>query len=154
MLALYSSLIEISRGNTNEHLCGYFLLKFEMHVDVFEGDLSLVPSNDRSVLENLFRYNVYRSDKIVRNGLVHFMRVLLGKMQPNLTAAIYRLIESILRELFQDLKIATTQHRVKLEKIQLFLEVLAEICDDSLKNFLLSNQIDDQLFKILRQVEE
>jgi hypothetical protein len=41
-----------------------------------------------------------------------------------------------------------------LQKVLLFLQVLEQVCDDSLKNWIIINQLDDQILKILRQVEE
>lgn len=91
----------------------------------------------------------------MKNGLVHFLKTLLGRMQLNVTTALYRLVDAILRELLQELRSpSNNQHKLMLQKVLLFLQVLEQVCDDSLKNWIIINQLDDQILKILRQVEE
>lgn len=36
----------------------------------------------------------------------------------------------------------------------LFLELIEQVCDETLKNFMVVNLFDDQVLKVLRQVEE
>lgn len=78
ILSLYGLLLKSARGTARELIVQYLLSKFDFQYDTFDSELSLVPSNDRSILDNMLKCNMYRSDVTVRNALVQLMRTLVS----------------------------------------------------------------------------
>jgi hypothetical protein len=160
VLALYSLFVTTARGSAGEFVVNYLLTKFDFQYDIFNNELSLVPNNDRSILDNLLRYNMYRSDVVVRNTLVYLIQSLAKLVRYSTTNTVYRLFDGYLRDQLLDLKnnvldvSDSIQYKIKLEKLLMLLEVFGCIGDASIKHFALSSQFDDQLLKAIRFVEE
>lgn len=153
VLSLYALSLRTTRGSTRELIVQYLLARFEFQYDTFDSELSLVPSNDRSVLDNLLKSSVYRSEVTLRNALVQLVRVLMDGLQHSTAFAVYRLFDGLFRELTNDLKNSDAeqqQSRICLDKIILFLEVFHDCCSPVFKHFALCSQFDDQLVKLLK----
>jgi hypothetical protein len=143
VLALYSLFVTTARGSAGEFVVNYLLTKFDFQYDIFNNELSLVPNNDRSILDNLLRYNMYRSDVVVRNTLVYLIQSLAKLVRYSTTNTVYRLFDGYLRDQLLDLKnnvldvSDSIQYKIKLEKLLMLLEVFGY-----------------QLLKAIRFVEE
>jgi hypothetical protein len=127
VLALYSLFVATAKGSAGEFVINYLLSKFEFQYDIFDSELSLVPINDRCILDNLLRYNLYRSDTVVRNTLVYFLQSITKLLQYSATNSLYRLFDGYLREQLPDIKNVLQENgdpiqwKIKLEKLLMLL---------------------------------
>lgn len=157
-LSFFVMMLQVTRRSAREQILQQHLFgKFEFQYDIFESELSLVPSNDRPVLENLIKCNLYRSDVTVRAAMVQLLRTILADLHYANTLALYRFFDGLIRELTLDLKTSSGDAlmcRIPLDKLILLLEVFHSCCSASFKHFALASQLDEQLIKLLRLVEE
>lgn len=90
-MCLYGLFLSTCRSTSFEIILNYLRGKFDYVQDIFDAELSLVPNNDKSILENLFKYNVYKNDKTIRNSLVYLFNAVVNRKQYDLALMVMRI---------------------------------------------------------------
>ena len=78
-MAIIASIAKLSEGATLKYLSQHFLDGSFTLSKFFEDDVAFMPKNDKSMVENLLRTNVFRSNKLVQSNLALLFKNLFSK---------------------------------------------------------------------------
>jgi hypothetical protein len=80
-LSLYSQLAKHAEGATSKYLAQHLLDSHFTLSKLLENDVAYLPANDRPMLENVIRSNLYRADPLITVNLALLIKSLFSKSQ-------------------------------------------------------------------------
>ena len=81
LLSLYSQLAKHAEGATCKYLAQHLLDSHFTLSKLVENDVAYLPANDRPMLENVIRSNLYRADPLITANLALLIKSLFSKSQ-------------------------------------------------------------------------
>lgn len=81
ILSIYSQIIRLAEGATCKYLSIHILDSHFTLSKLFENEVAYIPQNDRSIIENIIKSNLYRASPIITNNLAALVRNLFTKAQ-------------------------------------------------------------------------
>ncbi len=150
MLSLYGQLTKHAEGATCKYLAlhlldGHFILS-----KLLENDIAYIPANDRPMLENIIRSNLYRSDPLVTGNLALLVKSLFAK--PQYVDKALDMLERLFDDIDEEYKKNEEENGQlgwkNLRKAHLFTEVLQR------SETALKGRLDDKLMRFFRRLCE
>jgi hypothetical protein len=148
LLSIYGQLTKHAEGATCKYLALHLLDSHFTLTKLLEHDVAYVPANDRPMLENVIRSNLYRADPLVTGNLALLVRSLFAK--PQYVDRALDLLERLFDEIDEEYKKNEEESGQlgwkNLRKAHLFTEVLVR-ADTALKG-----RLDDKLMRFFRRL--
>ena len=78
-MAIVANIVRLSEGSTLKYLSQHFLDNHFTLSKFLEDDVAFMPKNDKSMVENFLRTNIFRSNKLIQNNLALLFKNLFSK---------------------------------------------------------------------------
>jgi hypothetical protein len=150
VLAIFAHIAKLAEGATSKYLLQHFLDSPFTLNKIIEHEVAYVPSNDRCMVENLLKTNVFRTNILISNNIALLMRNLFTK--PNLFDKTLDLIDRLFEEIDEASKKDEEEEGqmgwIVLRKSQLFSELIVNT------GVVFKSRLDDRLMRFFKRLVE
>ena len=81
IISIYGHILKLSEGATCRFLASNLLDSHFTLNKLFQNDVSYIPLNDKSMIQNILRTNLYRADPVITHNLGILFKTLFAKTQ-------------------------------------------------------------------------